>query len=103
MRKILLLNLGTTSFKCKLYSEEKGNLTELASAEIECVGAQESMEHLTVGDQKETEVFHCPNHQYAFDRCAEKLIGYGLFGSLAEIDAVCYKAVHGARSAVLSR
>ena len=52
MKKIFIMNLGTTSFKFKLYSFSESQQQVLASGEIESVGAAESAYDLQLGEDK---------------------------------------------------
>jgi len=96
MKKIIILNLGTTSFKFKLfdYSPEKQDV--LAEGEIESIGAPVSRYKLNLRseDAGETPI---PDHGAAFTFSMEKLQESGILQSLGDLDAVGYKAVHGGR------
>ena len=96
MKKIFIMNLGTTSFKFKLFlfSEEKAEV--LASGEIESVGAAESRYDLKLGSEKtDSGVMHIANHAEGFSFCVKALENCGILENLADLDAVGYKAVHG--------
>ena len=96
MKKIFIMNLGTTSFKFKFYlfSEEKREV--LAGGEIESVGAEESRYALELGDgRKESGAMHIANHAEGFSFCVKALQECGLLRDLDDLDAVGYKAVHG--------
>ncbi len=96
MKKIFIMNLGTTSFKYKFYhfSEEKQEV--LSSGEIESVGAAESRYELQFGEGKtKAGVMHVPTHVEGFSFCMKALQECGLLRDLDDLDAVGYKAVHG--------
>lgn len=96
MKKIFIMNLGTTSFKFKLYlfSEEKKEV--LASGEIESVGAAESRYELELGDAgARSGAMPVPTHADGFSFCIKALEEAGILSDLSDLDAVGYKAVHG--------
>lgn len=96
MKKIFIMNLGTTSFKFKLYLFSAEQQQVLASGEIESVGAAQSAYELQLGDsQKEKGKTHIPDHGAGFSFCVNMLQQSGILIDLDDLDAVGYKAVHG--------
>ena len=96
MKKIFIMNLGTTSFKFKLYHFSEECRQVLASGEIESVGAAQSAYELQLGDdQKEKGMIPIPDHGAGFSFCVEMLQQSGILSGLEDLDAVGYKAVHG--------
>lgn len=95
MKKIFIMNLGTTSFKFKLYRFSQEQQQVLASGEIESVGAELSAYALELGGQKESGQIPIPDHGAGFAFCVERLQQSGILSSMADLDAVGYKAVHG--------
>lgn len=96
MKKIFIMNLGTTSFKFKLYRFSQEQQQVLASGEIESVGAALSAYALQLGDdRKEAGQTPIPDHGAGFAFCVERLQQSGILSSMADLDAVGYKAVHG--------
>lgn len=95
MKKIFIMNLGTTSFKFKLYLFSQEQQQVLASGEIESVGTQLSAYALELGGQKEAGHTPIPDHGAGFAFCVERLQQSGILSSMADLDAVGYKAVHG--------
>lgn len=96
MKKIFIMNLGTTSFKfkCYLFSDEKQDV--IASGEIESVGAEKSFYELQLGgEKKKSGSLHIANHAEGFSFCVKALQERGLLRDLDDLDAVGYKAVHG--------
>ena len=90
------MNLGTTSFKFKLYLFSAEQQQVLASGEIESVGAAQSAYELQLGDsQKEKGKTHIPDHGAGFSFCVNMLQQSGILIDLDDLDAVGYKAVHG--------
>lgn len=96
MKKIFIMNLGTTSFKFKLYHFSPEHQQVLASGEIESVGATESAYELNLGGSgTEKGVMPIPDHGAGFAFCVDKLQQTGILAGLDDLDAVGYKAVHG--------
>ena len=92
--KILVLNLGSTSFKFKLFDFSLGE-TALASGGVENIGSVKSAYKIKVADHSESGEFVCPEHGDAMDRCMDVLIQSKVISSIADVDATGYKAVHG--------
>ena len=96
MKKIFIMNLGTTSFKFKLYLFSAEQQQVLASGEIESIGASESAYALQLGEaQKERGTAPIPDHGAGFAFCVERLQQSGILSDMDDLDAVGYKAVHG--------
>lgn len=96
MKKIFIMNLGTTSFKFKLYRFSQEQQQVLASGEIESVGAEQSAYELQLGERtKETGKTHIADHAAGFTFCVNALQKSGILSNLEDLDAVGYKAVHG--------
>lgn len=96
MKKIFIMNLGTTSFKFKFYYVQSDDYSVQASGEIESVGAKESRYQLQYADGSvESGVTPIPNHGAGFTFFFEKLQSSDILTSLADLNAVGYKAVHG--------
>ena len=96
MKKIFIMNLGTTSFKFKLYLFSEETQQVLASGEIESVGAAESAYQLQLGEGcREAGKTSIPDHGAGFTFCVNHLQRSGILSGLDDLDAVGYKAVHG--------
>ena len=95
MQRIFIMNLGTTSFKFKLFDMDE-NEAVLAQGELECVGSERSHYEIRLADGREVvgsqEV---ADHGRAFMLCFEKLKELGALQTLEDLSAVGYKAVHG--------
>ena len=96
MEKIFVMNLGTTSFKFKLYDFYGEDSQVLATGELESIGAEKSLWQITC----------CPgntlsgstpiaDHGIAFAHCFGILQQEGVLRDLDDLTAVGYKAVHG--------
>lgn len=98
MKKIFIMNLGTTSFKFKLYLFSPDQQQVLASGEMESIGAAQSAYELQLGGgKKETGKTHIPDHAAGFTFCVNALQQNGILIALDDLDAVGYKAVHGGK------
>ena len=96
MKKVFIMNLGTTSFKFKLYSFTDSQHQILASGEIESVGAAESAYDLQLGaGQKTAGKTTVSDHGAGFAFCVSMLRQSGILSDMNSLDAVGYKAVHG--------
>ena len=98
MKQVFIANLGTTSFKFKLFCKNERQLRVLASGELESIGAPESRYSLEYADgQKKTGSAVLADHGVGFSFCLDALQSDGILNDLRELDAVGYKAVHGGR------
>ena len=88
MDKIFIMNLGTTSFKFKLFEGD----AVIASGEIESVGASKSRYAFSFGTSGEAAI---PDHGAGFDFCMKALQKAGILENMGQVSAVGYKAVHG--------
>ena len=94
MGNIIVLNLGSTSYKFKLFTR---NLEMLATGGVENIGAPQSAYRLQVGEARREGVWQCASHEDAFAQCLAALVELGALSSLGDLDAVGYKAVHGGK------
>ncbi len=94
--KILVLNLGSTSFKFKLFDFNQGE-DALATGGAENIGSPMSAYRISIaqGGLTEKGESHCPEHGDAMDLCIDFLIHNNVIKSIADVDATGYKAVHG--------
>ena len=96
MDKIFIMNLGTTSFKFKLFACDDRAQTVLAQGELECVGSSSSHYELRYADGRErVGDAEIPDHGAAFTHCFSILQADGVLKDLSDLNAVGYKAVHG--------
>ncbi len=106
--KILIANLGSTSFKYRLFevsaeTDATGDEQELARGGVERIGGQESRVYASLDDtgSEATEVETIqpvPDHGVALEAALSQLTADG--GPLSSIDdvaAIGFKAVHGGR------
>jgi len=100
--KILVANLGSTSFKYRLFElpETVGTDggTELAKGGVERIGAAESRVYATIGGRPLEAVMPVPDHAVALQAALDQLTAAGgPLKSVDEVAAVGFKAVHGGR------
>ena len=91
---VLVANLGSTSFKYKLYDMPVG--TVLARGGMDRIGADGGVHAYRLGSEEEIEVAcGLPDHAAAIDEALLRLAGEsGVLTSAAELGAVGFKAVH---------
>lgn len=96
MDNILVLNLGTTSFKCKLFSCREDFRQMLAEGEVESVGAPSGRYVLRTADGREQSgEISVRDHTQAMVHCLELMKKMDVLPGLEGLTAVGYKAVHG--------
>lgn len=91
--RIMVLNLGSTSFKFKYYPEGARE-PEAAGGVFENIGRMQSPYRIKYGGRTISGTAHMENHREAFDIAVSVLQSEGIIASLKDVDAVCYKAVH---------
>ncbi|MDO5309787.1 MAG: acetate/propionate family kinase [Planctomycetia bacterium] len=93
--KILVANLGSTSFKYSLYDMETETL--MARGRVERIGEKSSPCQITINDVKKEENVVAPNHGVAVRECLRQLTDPtdGVLKSASEIAGVGFKAVFG--------
>lgn len=101
--KILVANLGSTSFKYRLFdmAEEK----QLARGGIERIGSPESKCFVEIGAWRQDLVAQVPDHAVAVQKCLEQLTDreHGCLRDAAEVAAIGFKAVHGGKVSGVQR
>src|SRR5690349_16005849 len=76
--KILVANIGSTSFKYRLFAT--GTMTVVAQGRVERIGQPGS---------------NCPDYDSAIRACLADLVGEGkALATLADLSSVAFKAVH---------
>ena len=95
--KILVANLGSTSFKYRLFDmrEEQG----LAHGGVERIGSGSSRCYASLGERKVETVEDVADHGAALARCLDQLTDKttGCLRNPGEVSAIGFKAVHGGR------
>jgi acetate kinase len=92
--KILVANLGSTSFKYRLF--DMTDERQLARGGVERIGSPESRCFVQIGQRREELTAHVPDHAVAVRRCLEQLTDpqRGCLRDAAEVSAIGFKAVH---------
>jgi acetate kinase len=90
--KILVANLGSTSFKYRLFDMAGEKL--LARGGVERIGSDAAKCFVEAGGQREEATLTAPDHAAAVRLCLEQLTKFGCLKSPDELAAVGFKAVH---------
>ncbi len=95
--KILVANLGSTSFKYQLLDMD--DETQLARGGIERIGSPESRCVVTIGGRRFEKVLRVPDHAEAVRQCLAQLTDpeTGCIRDTSEVSAIGFKAVFGGR------
>jgi acetate kinase len=93
--KILVANLGSTSFKYRLFDMERQN--QLACGGIERIGSPESRSVVQIGPRRQEQVLRAADHAEAVRQCLAQLTDpeSGCLKDASEVAAIAFKAVHG--------
>jgi acetate kinase len=93
--KILVANLGSTSFKYRLF-DMPGNV-QLARGGIERIGSPESRCVVEIAGRRKENTLQVPDHAEAVRQCLTQLTDgeHGCLKDPAEVSAIAFKAVHG--------
>ncbi len=94
--KILVANLGSTSFKYRLYDLGDPSEPLLARGAVERIGSSEARVKIQSPKGDVEEVVPVPDHGAAVQLCLDQLTapGIGVIGSPDEVSAIGFKAVH---------
>ena len=95
--KILVANLGSTSFKYRLFDMQTEE--QLARGGVERIGAEQSDCFVEVSGNRSELTLHVPDHSVAVRQCLEQLTDpdQGCLTDASEVAAIGFKAVHGGR------
>jgi acetate kinase len=101
--KILVANLGSTSFKYRLLDMSRE--TQLARGGIERIGSPESRCVVEVGQRSSEKTLRVPDHAEAVRQCLSQLTDgeSGCLRDASEVAAIAFKAVHGGRVSGVQR
>jgi acetate kinase len=96
--KILVANLGSTSFKYRLFDMAAGD-QQLARGGIERIGSPESRCVVEIGGRRQEKTLRVPDHAEAVHQCLAQLTdpAAGCLKEASEVTAIAFKAVHGGR------
>jgi acetate kinase len=101
--KILVANLGSTSFKYRLL--DMADERQLARGGIERIGSAQSPCSVEIGERREELTAEVPDHAVAVRQCLAQLTDpeKGCLADAAEVAAIGFKAVHGGRISGVQR
>ena len=101
--KVLVANLGSTSFKYRLF--DMADERQLARGGTERIGSAESRSFVDIGGRRQEATGHVPDHAVAVRRCLDQLTDaeHGCLKSAGEVAAIGFKAVHGGRHSGVRR
>ncbi|WP_146525777.1 acetate/propionate family kinase [Novipirellula artificiosorum] len=94
---VLVANLGSTSFKYRLY--DMADERCLARGAVERIGDAESKCTASIGDWSDERTMSVPDHGVAVEACLTQLTDpdHGAISDASEVAAIGFKAVHGGR------
>ena len=101
--KILVANLGSTSFKYRLF--DMNSEQQLARGGVERIGSPSSDCFVEIGDSRNEISAEVPDHGVAVQQCLDQLTDpeTGCLETSDEISAIGFKAVHGGRVSGVQR
>src|SRR5215211_2469960 len=101
--KILVANLGSTSFKYRLFDMQDER--QLARGGIERIGSPASKCFVEIGGRRQELTASIPDHAAAVRQCLEQLTDpvNGCLRDASEVAAIGFKAVHGGRVSGVQR
>lgn len=101
--KVLVANLGSTSFKYRLF--DMTDERQLARGGVERIGAAESKCFVEIAGKRQDLSIHAPDHAAAVRTCLEQLTDpqSGCLNDAGEVAAIGFKAVHGGRVSGVQR
>ena len=101
--KILVANLGSTSFKYRLFDMD--SQCQLARGGIERIGWPESRAMVQIGEYKQDMTVKAADHVEAVHHCLAQLTdpAHGCLCDAGEVSAIAFKTVHGGRYSGVQR
>ena len=96
--KVLVANLGSTSFKYRLFDMDGER--QLARGGVQRIGAEQSEAFVEVNGVRRDLTISAPDHAAAVEECLKQLTdpAEGCIESADEVTAIGFKAVHGGRA-----
>lgn len=92
MQKIFVMNLGSTSFKFKLFQMHAQEVL-MATGSVDAIGSGRSRMKIQTAEDETKSEWNCPTHEAAFHACMDFLKEKQLISGIRDVDAVGYKAV----------
>jgi len=101
--KVLVANLGSTSFKYRLFDMDDER--QLARGGTERIGAEQSSQFVEIGEVRREMETPVPDHAVAVRLCLEQLTDPdgGCLSDVSEVSAIGFKAVHGGATTGVQR
>jgi acetate kinase len=101
--KVLVANLGSTSFKYRLL--DMADERQIARGAIERIGSSQSRCTVWIGDHRREQVRAVPDHAEAVRQCLAQLTDpeHGCVADATEVSAIGFKAVHGGAASGVRR
>ncbi len=101
--KVLVANLGSTSFKYRLFDMTSEH--QLARGGIERIGAEQSPCFVEIAGHRQELTAPVPDHAVAVRQCLDQLTdpATGCLQDAKEVAAIGFKAVHGGRFSGVQR
>jgi len=90
--KILVANLGSTSFKFRLFDMQRE--VKIARGAVERIGSPESKAFVEIAGQRRDLTLHAPDHAVALRWALQQLTQQGCLRETSELAAIGFKAVH---------
>ena len=90
---ILVANIGSSSFKFRLFDIAGGAQRELASGGVDRIGIDGGTMVLCAGADEARGECDCADHAQAIQRCLDALVDKGVLAGPQKLDAVAFKAV----------
>jgi acetate kinase len=91
--KIIAINAGSSSLKFQLFDMPEE--TVITKGLIERIGLDNAVFNISVNGEKKEEITDIPDHEVAVKMLLDKLTGFGIIGSLDEIQGIGHRVVHG--------
>lgn len=92
MKNVMVLNLGSTSFKYKLFDMDSDEKT-VAQGSVDAIGSDESRVKIISANREIEVIARCADHGEAFNAAMSQLKMLGILDGLDSLYAVGYKAV----------
>src|SRR5438128_10830520 len=99
--KILVANLGSTSFKYRLF--DMADERVLARGGVERIGSDQSRCFVETGGQREETTLAVKDHAVAVRLCLQQLLDKKCLNDPTELAAIGFKAVHAQRMTGVQR
>ncbi|MBP5616076.1 MAG: acetate kinase [Alphaproteobacteria bacterium] len=94
MKKVLVLNSGSSSLKYQLFNVDGDRYDAVAKGIAERIGGEGANITLKIGDNKQTKMVDMPTHTEAFQEVMNFLLS-GPLKSVDELSAVGHRVLHG--------